>query len=68
MLYIANIQKNKITTVGEMKRTSSSTDTHIVEAIDISEVQSKIQAYHDSQIVDSSVSYDISYISIHPLL
>ena len=51
-----------------MTRTTASNDTHIVEAADTDEVQTKIQAYHDSQIVDSSISYEITYLSIHPVL
>ena len=67
MIYIANIKKSKIQDTGKFVRKEFITESHIVDAINETQVEEKIRAYYDN-ITTDGITYIIEYQSIYPLL
>ena len=67
MIYIANIKKSKIQETDRFTRKEFITESHIVDALNETEVNEKIQAYYNN-LTTTSTTYIIEYQSIYPLL
>jgi hypothetical protein len=66
MLYIANIQKTVTQTETPNQRIST-TDAHIVDAVDSTEALSKLTQYY-TNLNTPTTSYDIVVLSCNPLI
>lgn len=66
MLFIANIKKTTVYT-GNYTQRSSTSESHIVDATDETDAQSKLNTYY-TNLASGSISYEITYNSIYPTI